>query len=253
MCVSSRQVNATIEDAETGAISTMSALNLRGPKLTAAEAQNTIDRLCDQGWLANRTANRAASTERRRRSTGGSAAAAASAADSDDDDAASQRAGGGLSLGVRSFIDLKEYLKSAVKPPAAPKIDRVEYESSATPTLEAGEAKIHFSPSQDEEFAILGYIVTCGKRTFRGSSSPVHVRGLPAGTHTFTIKALNVGGSSDASEPSAGCRMDGVPADGGEDQEVEAEQPAAERRKRRSSAAAAAEAAPAKRKRGGRR
>jgi hypothetical protein len=233
MRVSSRQVTATIEDAETGSISTNDAINLRG-KLTLGEAENTLDRLCDQGWLATRAA-----PERRRQSSGASAAAAAA-----DDEPS-----GNLSLGVRSFIDLKEYLKSAVTPPAAPKIDRVEYETNATPALEAGEAKVHFTASQDEEFAILGYIVTCGKLTFRGSSSPVHVRGLPAGTHTFTLKALNVGGSSDASEPSAGCRMDGVPADSDGDQEMEVEQSAAGRRKRRGSAAAA-EAAPAQRKRG---
>ena len=252
MRVSSRQVNATIENAETGSIRVMDAINLRGNKLSVTEAQNNIDRLCGSGWLTNR----AAQPERRRRSTGASAAAAAAGDDDHDDDAES----GGLSLGVRSFIDLKDYLKSAVNPPEAPTIDRVEYEGSASPVLEAGEAKVHFTPPQGEEFAILGYIVTCGKYTFRGSTSPVHVRGLPAGTHTFTIKALNVGGSSEASEPSPGCRMEGgsieEQQEDGDDQEEEAEveedRPAAGRRRRRGSAASA-EAAPAKRKKKGRR
>ena len=65
---------------------------------------------------------------------------------------------GGLSLGVRSFIDLKDYLKSVVNPPKAPTIDRLEYEANASLVLEAGEAKVHITPPQSEEFAILALL-----------------------------------------------------------------------------------------------
>jgi hypothetical protein len=241
------QVDATIANAETGAISVMEAVNLRAKTISAAEAQNVIDRLCEQGWLANRSGR----PQRRRRS-----AAAAAAADDDDDESAEDEdedfgSGGGISLGVRSFIDLKEYLKSAVTAPGAPTLDRVEYEASASPALAAGEAKVYFSPPEDEEFAILGYVVTCGQQTFRGASSPVSVSGLPHGTHTFTVKALNVGGSSDASAPSAGCKMEGAPIEIDDEDEEEEEAPAASAAaggRRRGRGSAAAKAAPARKK-----
>jgi hypothetical protein len=114
-----------------------------------------------------------------------------------------------------------------VPAPAAPTLDRVEFEATASTPLEVGAAKVYFTPPEGEEFAIMGYIVTCGQRSFRGSSSPVSVTGLPQGTHTFTVKALNVGGSSTPSAPSAGCKMEGAPIEIESDEEDEGESPCA--------------------------
>jgi hypothetical protein len=90
------QVDATISNADTGAISVMEAVNLRGKGFSATEAQNVIDRLCEQEWLTNR----AARSSQRRRSR-------AAADDEDEEDPDSPTVGGGISLGVRSYIDLK--------------------------------------------------------------------------------------------------------------------------------------------------
>ena len=56
----------------------------------------------------------------------------------------------------------------------------------------------------------VGATVTCspGAATFTGAQSPISVS-LPIGRYTFTVKAVNFGGESEASAPSGVCEVTG--------------------------------------------
>ena len=193
---------------DTNTVSETHCVNLRneiqGGKMTVREVEALLERLVSQKWLS------------RGQGAGGG----------DDDDEGDQ---GGLTLGVRSQIDLKDYLAGEVDIPGAPAIERVDIEGA----LGLGCAQVFIRPA-NEGGTVTGYVLTVsggppgmGAKTFRGAAAKgwVKAEGLPGGTYTFTVKALNLGGASGPSGPSDRCDLTGDDsAHAEEEEEQEQEQ-----------------------------
>lgn len=160
-----------------GVVDKHECILLRG-KLSIDQAEASMNNMCKDGWL--------------------------SACTGDDDEAGADRC---ITLGDRSHIDLREYLKTTVDPPLPPVI-----QSAVANANDPGSVTVDFEANADEAGApTLHYVVTCspGAATFTGAQSPISVS-LPIGRYTFTVKAVNFGGESEASAPSGVCEVTGV-------------------------------------------
>ena len=173
---------------------------LRG-KLTLAETDTLMNNMCQDGWLAKQ-------------------------GETQDDDEEDEGVANGITLGTRSQIDLYEYLRSNVEPPSAPSITSV-----TTDDQPPGSIRVEFEPPADQGGAPVlryigaptivrchiwwsyshGVVVTCSPGGMKSTvlASPALVSELSNGRYTLTIKAVNMGGESDASAPSDTCKISG--------------------------------------------
>jgi hypothetical protein len=190
-------VEAAIES-ESGSVSEIECVNFRndtkGKKMTGPEAEVFLSQLCQAGWLQRGTGQRARGRRRM------DIAALTDGGDSDGGGGGEDTAFDGVRLGVRSMIDLRTFLSNAVTVPEPPSIERVEVEGG----LGEGVAHVHFSAGGSEGGApVTGFVVTVsggsgGKLTVSGKQSPITVSNLGPGRYTFTVKALNLGGTRSA-------------------------------------------------------
>ena len=163
-------VEAAIQS-RAGTVSEMKCVNMRneikGGKLSGKEVERLLDRLVAQKWLARGDQAQSSISYDDGEEHGG-----------DEEDG---RGAGGITLGVRSMIDLKDYLEGEVEVPSPPLIERVEQNQSVSSNdgWEAGKIRLHFKPGEGGG-AILSYVVTIsgpGSATFaRGTKSPIDMQ-----------------------------------------------------------------------------